>query len=343
MVYQDDLHARSVFTLLVSFFSEITIMEYSDDKLKDIIRKDESLAGSSKETILGFLDSLQKNYAGPRTLLWVLTNPKSLVDKLPTKTKSQHSLYGLTNAPLMIYLREPKLKEKYPEAYQGWTEARKQFQDNISDAYESNVATEKYEKGSVPWATFLEKRDSLSKGSLKRLLLCMYSMIPPTRRDYGDVTIFEDVPETVPEGINYLVLCPSGSFIGLQEYKTVKDYGHKKIDLPSELVEEIRASLKDTPRKHLFVGRDNQPFKLANSYGKWVSRTLQKIFDKPMTINTIRHMFVSENVADKCVKERKKIASDMCHSLQTQMIYAYIHPKESKESPKSDSLDTPAK
>lgn len=308
-------------------------MEYSDEKLKDIIRNDEKLADTSKETILGFLDSLQKNFAGPRTLLWVLTNPQSLVDKFPEKTNSQHSLYGLTNAPLMIYLREPKLQEKYPKAYEQWTEARKKFQEDIADTYESNVASDKYEKGSVPWSEFVEKRDSLHKGSMKRLLLCMYSMIPPTRLDYGNVMIYQEEPKDIPEGINYLVLCPSGSYLGLQEYKTSKHYGHKKLDLPDSLVEEIESSLKDTPRKHLFVGRHNEPFKIANSYGKWVSRTLQKIFDKPMTVNILRHMYVSENIENKCVKERKEIASAMCHSLTSQMIYRYI-PKQCESETK---------
>lgn len=316
-------------------------MEYSDEKIKDIIRNDSELADNSKDVILEFLQSLQTKYAGPRTLLWVLTNPDSLIEKIPQHTNSQHSMYGLTNAPLMIYLRDPKLQTKYPKAYETWTEARQKFQENIANTYESNVATDKYEKGSVPWATFLEKRDSLSKGSIKRLLLCMYSMIPPTRLDYGDVTIYKEEPKEVPEGINYLVICPSGSYLGLQEYKTSKHYGHKKLDLPDELVEEIQASLKDTPRKHLFTGRGNEPFRIANSYGKWVSRTLLKIFDKPMTINILRHMYVSSNLEKKCLRERKEIASKMLHSIRAQMIYEYIDKdcEEDKESGDKESGD----
>lgn len=308
-------------------------MDYSDEKLKDIIRKDEDLAETSKETVLYQLQTLQQKFAGPRTLLWVLDHPDILIPKMQEHSEySIHTKYALVHAPVMVFNRSEGLRNKYKISFHKWKEGCKTFQEPITEKYDSNVATEKFEQGSVPWVTFTKQRDALPKGSMERLLLSMYSYLPPVRLDFGSVKIYREEPniEKIPDNANYIVLARDNNYLGLQEYKTAKRYGKKVSDLPPELVQEIEDSLVRRPRDYLFVGKTDQPFEKSNTYGKWVSRHLEKIFKKHMTVNTLRHMYISnrsDKIETKCVKERKEIAAAMGHSIQTQMLYQYVHKK----------------
>lgn len=305
----------------------------NDESIKDIIRNDDDLAETSKETLMYQLQTLQQRFEGPRTLLWALVHPDVLIPKIQEHQEySIHTKYALVHAPVMIFHRSEELRNKYKDAFDKWKEGCKTFQEPITEKYDSNVATEKFEQGAVPWITFTKKRDSLPKGSMERLLLSMYSYLPPMRLDFGSVKIYREEPniDEIPDNANYIVLTADNNYLGLQEYKTAKRYGKKVSDLPPELVQDIEDSLVRRPRDYLFVGKNDQPFDKSNTYGKWVSRHLEKIFKKHMTVNTLRHMFISnrqDKIENKCVKERKEIAAAMGHSIQTQMLYHYVHKK----------------
>jgi hypothetical protein len=58
-----------------------------------------------------------------------------------------------------------------------------------------------------------------------------------------------------------------------------------------ELIKVIGESLKQAPREKLFV------YASEHAFNVWADRVFQKVFQKPVTANTLRHMFVTNHDA----------------------------------------------
>jgi hypothetical protein len=296
----------------------------SDESLRNLITEDEDLASQSKAKLLNNLQELQSKFLGPRSLMFILTNPKKVIEKLLEQDWSKHRLCGMVSAPLSVYKRAKWLQESHETEWKMWQDKRKETQKEIDDEYEKNEGTEKYNKVAVPWRQIVEKRDSLPKGSIERLLISFYTMIPPGRANYGDLFIYNKVPpkDDIPEQQNYIVLSDDENYIGLRRYKTESTYHENRIDIPEELVDEIAESLKQAPRTHMFVGKNKEPFRSENSFTKFACRVLEKVYNRPgLSITILRRMFVSkkdDNLFEKSYAERKEIARKMGHSLQVQ-------------------------
>jgi hypothetical protein len=74
----------------------------------------------------------------------------------------------------------------------------------------------------------------------------------------------------------------------------------------------------------LFMDREKKPYK-ENSYNRWVNRTLQKLFNKPLTISLIRHSYINSLDFNKMtIVQKEMIAKDMAHTVNTQDRYRLI-------------------
>jgi hypothetical protein len=168
-----------------------------------------------------------------------------------------------------------------------------------------------------------KKRLELEKGSIGRLLLSMYVLISPVRADYHSTQIVRagekiDYP-------NYILIDDTNIKLVITEYKTSKIYGAIIYDsLPQELCEEIVLSLQKQPRSYLFVNARNEPH-TRDTFSKWSSRVLEKIFGVAMTLTIIRHLYISSSIDfnKTSVKELEKISKKMGHSLTMQSQYRW--------------------
>ena len=83
----------------------------------------------------------------------------------------------------------------------------------------------------------------------------------------------------------------------------------------------INKFLKLNPeRKYLLQNKEGLPIS-RNNLGK----TITKIFaatGKQVSINIIRHVYISENVDMEAVKKSKEMAKSMLHDTSTQIDYA---------------------
>ena len=167
-----------------------------------------------------------------------------------------------------------------------------------------------------------QKRLSLEKGSISRLLLSMYVLIPPVRSDYHSTQIV--YPGDAISYPNYIVINGGISKLVIADFKTSKIYGqivHEK--LPKELHDEIILSLQKQPRSYLFVNAKNEPH-TRDTFSKWSSRLLTKIFNTEMTLTLIRHLYISSLDFNKMsTKELDKIGKQMGHSLAMQSQYRW--------------------
>lgn len=292
-----------------------------DTDLIALIRDDSKLSESSKETLIGRFQRLLS--ISGNSFMWIMLNPNKMTAKIKATDLSCKTKVALCSCVCSVFGRATAVSERHPAALARWKAICKELEKPIQEEYDSNVATDTYLQGHVPWKSILKKRDSLTKGSDQRLLLSMYTMIPPVRRNLGSCKIVSNGEDPPPQG-NYIYI-GSPPVLVLREYKTKKFYGENKVDLPKKLVAEIQSSLKVDPREYLFVSKGGEPFATDALYGSWVARTLKGVFSKPMTINTLRHCYLSETgVETKTVAERKEIASSMCHSVGMQMRYQFM-------------------
>jgi len=109
----------------------------------------------------------------------------------------------------------------------------------------------------MPWSYYVQLLSQLKQempNSTKYLLLCLYTMIPPVRDNYGKVYIVYD-DSLVPNNEHNLYYLNNGRLV-LTEYKTDKYYGVIDEVIPIVLQEVIANSLEKYPRKYL-ITKDN--------------------------------------------------------------------------------------
>jgi len=271
-----------------------------------------------------YLERLRYMIQDTKTDLYtILTNPKKYLDWIRNHSTSLQTQKSYISAILAVFKHTPDIKKTEQKHYYEWYQGFKEIHQQIDQKYKLNQPTEKQQQAYVPYADIIRKRDELEKGSRERLLLAMYTYLPPLRSDFNKIYIYENKPSSYDHK-NYIRLFDTTPKMILNEYKTVTKNDSFEKDLPSELVEEIKDSLKNEPREWLFMDREKKPYK-ENSYNRWVNRTLQKLFNKPLTISLIRHSYINSLDFNKMtIVEKELIAKDMAHTVNTQDRYRLI-------------------
>jgi hypothetical protein len=203
-----------------------------------------------------------------------------------------------------------------------WEERRQQSINNEPSPNQITVAE------SVSWEDIIKKRNDLKPG-LERLLLSMYTYIPPVRADYFDVRI--NPPKSVIDNSkdNFIVFDkthPEKSVLVIRDFKTANKYKEIKHALPLQLYKEIQLSLTEKPRDYLFVMPTNatRPYD-RGSFSKWANKVLQSLFNVSITLTSLRHLFVSTlDFNNTRASELEKIGNSMGHSIAMQKGYQWI-------------------
>lgn len=217
-------------------------------------------------------------------------------------------------------------------------EHRKKWQDlhTANDApiiqrrLENKPTDNQLKKGGInlTFADLVKKRNELPLGSTERLLIAMYTMIPPVRADYFATEIISD--DQVPTENNYIRRRgPARMECILTEFKTAKTYKQITNEFPPELIAEIDASLEKQPRTYLFLNANGKPHTRA-SYILWTGRLLKRVLGTTFTLVFFRHAFVTNfistnNMATVTDGEIKSISEKMGHSPEMFRAYKWIH------------------
>jgi hypothetical protein len=266
-----------------------------------------------------------------RNLKYCLENPAWVINLLlhyvNTERYGIHSADKITSSFIAIFTYNQDLKENENKLYLMWQDQTKRIKDIINKKYESNAPTKRQEKSYVSYEDIIHKRNELEYGSQERLLLSMYTEIPPVRNDYHKIRIYAKKPKY--DVNNYIIRDEEndGMFIILNDFKTDKIYKQIKIDIPKILKDEINFSLKKEKRDFLFTSsRDNEPFNSKNTFNRFANRTLKSLFNNNMSLTTLRHVYISRRdlkLEEKSGAERKELANIMGHSLAQQQKYLW--------------------
>lgn len=242
------------------------------------------------------------------------------------------------SAILAIFRHNKGLKEQLNKEYTEWYAAFKEIHEKIDERYRKNQPSDKQIAGYVPYDDIVAKRDTLKSGSDERLLLSLYTYIPPLRCDFNQVRVLErgeKVPD-VGDDPNYIeYVAQDNRRLVLREFKTADRMEAYEKNLPKDLVKELDVSMAKHPRKYIFEDRNGKAYR-PSSFRKWVNRKLFALFDRHLTVSLIRHSFINSLDFNKLtVEEKERIAKEMTHTVGTQDRYRLIF--DQKKSGKRQS------
>lgn len=143
------------------------------------------------------------------------------------------------------------------------------------------------------------------------LIASLYLLIPPRR--LLDYTEFK-IKNIDPKKDNYL----DKNFLVFNQYKTNKWYGEQKVEIPKNLKSLLKKFISISPYDYLLV--DTQQKKM---YPSKLNQRLHKIFKKKISVNMLRHIYISDNVLKDMPKleNLQEIARNMGHNFNEQILY----------------------
>jgi integrase len=321
------------------------------------IKNSKMLNENSKKTYLDRLHIIQNDIwkncksvnhkvGKGKCLFYIIKHPEAFMEKLEEyvnktqgrldKTKlSIHAKDSYVSAIGAIFRHTPGMIQKEHELYKKWLDIHKEVREPISQKYKSNKPNVRQEKAYVSFEELEKIRNKLEKGSYARLIISLYTMIPPVRSDYHRVKIYKN-PKDIPEDESNYIVLNNNPYIGLRKYKTSKTYNTIKITIPKELQKELETSLNKYPREYLFIQKNGSPFDKPNTFNKWANRLLKTKINSNFNLTTFRHIYITRRdlkLEEKSGLERDEIAKIMGHSIATQQNYLW-HTYEKEQNKK---------
>jgi len=197
---------------------------------------------------------------------------------------------------------------------------------------EKQEKSDKEEKNWESWDTIMKvyheleeeamplfKKDKLTSQNLKVLqhyiILSCYVLIPPRRiADFINFKI-KDIDQKVDNWFD-----DKTNELVFNNYKTAKNYGTQRVECPE--------SLQNVFKKWFPLASKYSEYMLFNSYGNHLTqpqltKMINAIFGKNISASMLRHIYVSDVTLKNMPKlsELEKVAHDMGHSTNEQMLY----------------------
>jgi hypothetical protein len=185
----------------------------------------------------------------------------------------------------------------------------------------------KKEGSQLSFSEIVNIRNSLPIGSYERLLISMYTMIPPVRADYYSTQIVRG--DEVPTEKNYIrIISPDRVESVLKDFKTAKTFKQITNVFPPELIKELNVSLEKNPRTYLFINANGKPHS-RNSFTLWSRRALTRCFGKDFTLVFFRHIYATHFVMNNDMSrvtdaQIKDISDKMGHSSEMFKAYRWV-------------------
>ncbi len=189
-------------------------------------------------------------------------------------------------------------------------------------------------KSIIPYYQKLMKENENDKKVYNKLvkywfiacLYCLDDANPPIRLDYSLlITEKSEFDEKVND--NFLVLNKGEpEFFSFSDYKSAGTYGTTKIRVGKKLKEAIKFWLKHKVKSDFLIPDGLNKRMTRTALGQIIPRIFAPL-DKHITLNTLRHVYITDNLGYgdmELTKKRRITASRMLHSVRTQENYVRV-------------------
>ena len=275
-----------------------------------------SLTSSSLRTYTSVLYNLHSKHLNQdhNNMEWFSQNYKKILDYLnenirkSTRKSVLSALYVLTNRPEYHEQMIEDAKD-INEEYREQRKTQKQEDNWIS----VQQIKDKYDKLFTQVQKIFQKRAIGDVSAIMDYLLVAFLggiLMPPRRSlDYA-LLKWRNYDKNSD---NYY----SRNKIYFNKYKTSNKYGLTAIDVPRELNAVLKKWLKINPSDYVLVSTHMNP--LSSSQ---ITRMLNKIFGKQVSVNMLRHIFLTNYYKDiPKLTEMQNVASKMGHDVSTALEY----------------------
>lgn len=213
--------------------------------------------------------------------------------------------------------------------YDSYRGTLRQLKDRIEKDLEGKEMelTDKEEKTFMLWEDIQKFHEELEKVSdpnshssyLPYVIMSLYVLQAPARADYANMFIYVS-DDLVPDGItdNYCVIVTNPRFV-FQKYKTAKTQGVNVVPIENKLHQILINWMGTNYSDYLLTVYNPQTDEFRpiteNSLVKRVYSLFTKYKNKHVTINTLRHSYISYKTKnDQHLKEKRMVAKHMMHS-----------------------------
>lgn len=308
---------------------------FPDEYFTDFIQNTKTLTEQSKKIYIRQLGKITDQFFPSKVTIWyVLTHPDEFQVRLKeysAKQKGRLGKQGLSQATLAqimaimisLFNNHPELREDYMDLIKHWKRDRATINEPLQDHYLTGTKTSKQQKAYIPWNDIIRIRDKLPNGSVGKLLVSMYTMIPPLRCEFGRIRIYPTIPKTLDED-NYIIL--DQKKLVLNKFKTASHQDPIDEKLPKELMDQIYTSLNQEPRDYLFCTKNDTPYENVASFNTRANNLLRAIFkNEYFTTTMFRHSFLSNQpeLSKENISSQRKVAQKMGHTLTTAQTYKF--------------------
>jgi integrase len=229
--------------------------------------------------------------------------------------------------------------EKAREAFATYEKKRDEYQGEYTNLVKSKKKTASQEANWIEWDEFvamvgrMQKELKVPRGDewspsdkLKfqdYLAMLLYQHYP-LRNDFHDMRVIslrelKKLSEAEKREQNFLVREKNGFYLLLNEYKTRRKYGEKRIPIEGEVLKPLRKWLRHNTSGYLLVNRAGQPLS-SNGITKLLGRVGQREVGRTLGSSLLRHSYLSHKYG-QVNEDKKKDADLMMHSVAMQDNY----------------------
>lgn len=212
------------------------------------------------------------------------------------------------------------------EALRTYVDALNEYSVLVSDELGKNKKSNKQEKNWTKHENLLAIAKRMIKnapGNQRSLIAALYTYQPPSRLDFYDMQIIGKGDAMVDKQ-NYLQIINRNkkNFI-FNDYKNSATYKTVTIPVNKAMNTVLNKYFKLNPGIKYLLRSEKQSSKpmTRNSLGKQLPQIFEET-GKHITLNQIRHIYISENIDIKKTKQQNELAKQMMHSTGTQLTYA---------------------
>jgi len=266
---------------------------------------------STAKTYTDRLRTLIKNDGLDDYLNFIETYPSKDGGKMKQATKiSYHS------AVLGMIKHSPTFREKYGDLQEKVNNLQRK---EVGDRTQHEKTHEPHEGEQVIDDKDWKIANMRAEGQAK-LLLKMYELIPPRRADYAAVKLLKKDEISDETDGNYLNVDTMKLYI--TPLKTGEKFGKQVTQLPLNLVRIVKKSIKELPRRYLFVTGRGGAFASNIAFSRYIRNTLKKLMNKEVGVNALRHYVISKYWKDTpSLQEHEDFASKSGHSVEMSQRY----------------------
>jgi len=212
------------------------------------------------------------------------------------------------------------------EALRKYVDALNEYSVMVSDELGKNKKSNKQEKNWTTHENLLKIAKRMIKnapGNQRSLIAALYTYQAPSRLDFYNMQIIGKGDPTEDKQ-NYLQIINRNkkNFI-FNDYKNSATYKTVTIPVNKAMNTVLNKYFKLNPgQKYLLHSevKKNEPM-TRNSLGKQLPQIFEET-GKHITLNQIRHIYISENIDIEKTKQQNELAKQMMHSSATQLTYA---------------------